>query len=141
MKCLFVKPPFAGYIVDGVKSLEYRTQYTRIRGRIGIIESGTGTVIGDAELYACWESLKHDGIWQWVLSNARRYHTAVPFEHKKGAMVWINLDIDPMKQSIAPELSIMDKMNVFRKYEKELDLFFAKRRRKNEIVHSLPEEL
>ena len=129
MKCLFVKPPFAGYIVDGVKSIEYRTQYTHVRERIGIIESGSGTVIGDAELYACWESLKYDGIWQWVLSNARRYHAPVPFEHKKGAMVWINLDIDPMKQSIAPELSVMDKMNLFRKYEKELDLFFAERRK------------
>ncbi len=53
MHCLFVKASFAGWIVDGVKLIEYRTRETLIRGRIGIIESGTGTVIGDAELIDC----------------------------------------------------------------------------------------
>jgi hypothetical protein len=129
MKCLFVKPPFAGYIVDKVKTSEYRTQHTYIRGRIGIIESGTGTVIGDAELAGCYKNLQHDGIWDWVLKNARRYATPVPFKHKKGAMVWINLDIDPAKQAIAPELSVTQLQDEFQVYGKELEKFFAERRK------------
>lgn len=132
MKCLFVKPPFAGYIVDEVKSIEYRTQWTHIRGRIGIIESGTGTVIGDAELIGCWKDIKHDGIIDWVLKDARRYMKPVPFKHKKGAMVWINLDIDPAKQAIAPELSVTQLQEEFQVYGKELEKFFAKRRKERE---------
>jgi hypothetical protein len=132
MKCLFVKPPFAEYIVDGVKSIEYRTQWTHVRGRIGIIESGTGTVIGDAKLIGCWKDIKHDGIFDWLLKDARRYMKPVPFKHKKGAMVWINLDIDPTKQAIAPELSVTQLQDEFQVYGKELDKFFSKRRKERE---------
>jgi probable blue pigment (indigoidine) exporter len=31
MKCLFVRHPYAGWIVDGVKPVEYRTMQTKIR--------------------------------------------------------------------------------------------------------------
>ena len=41
MKCLIVRPPFAEYIVNSIKTIEYRSRKTNIRGRIGIIESGT----------------------------------------------------------------------------------------------------
>ena len=128
MKCLFVKAPFAGYIVDGVKFVEYRTRYTHIRERIGIIESGTGTVIGDVGLYTCWQDRKHN-MWRWILSNARRYAAPFPFEHKKGAVVWINLDIDPLKQAIAPALTIKEIEDAFNAYEKDLSKFFSERRK------------
>jgi len=101
--CLFVKAPFAGWIVDGVKLIEYRTRETYIRGRIGIIESGTGTVIGDAELIDCnWNP--QQGFYLWLLRNPRRYITPVPFEHKQGWRTWAILDIDPEQQEIAPRL-------------------------------------
>ena len=132
MKCLFVKAPFAGYIVDEVKSIEYRTRWTHVRGRIGIIESGTGTVIGDAKLIGCWKDMKHDGTFDWVLKDARRYMKPVPFKHKKGAVVWINLDIDPAMQAIAPSLSVMQLQETFQVYGKELEKFFAERRKERE---------
>ena len=101
--CLFVKAPFAGWIVDGVKLIEYRTRETYIHGRIGIIESGTGTVIGDAELIDCnWNP--QQGFYLWLLRNPRRYATPVPFEHKQGCVTWVILDYDPEQQKIAPEL-------------------------------------
>ena len=53
MKCLFVRAPFAGWIVDGVKTVEYRTRPTNIRGKIGIVQSKSGTVIGVAEITGC----------------------------------------------------------------------------------------
>lgn len=103
MHCLFVKAPFAGWIVDGVKLIEYRTRETYLRGRIGIIESGTGTVIGDAELIDCnWNP--QQGFYLWLLRNPRRYTTPVPFEHKQGCVTWTILDIDPDQQEIAPRL-------------------------------------
>jgi len=129
MKCLFVRPPFAGYIVDGVKFIEYRTRRTLLRGKIGIIESGSGTVIGDAILWSCDLSGKHEGFYSWYLTNARRYARPIPFKHKKGAMVWINLDIDPEQQAIAPHLNIKELIESFNAYEKDLDAFFAERRK------------
>ena len=53
MKCLIVKPPFANYIVNGIKTIEYRSRKTNIRGRIGIIESGSSTILGDVQLVDC----------------------------------------------------------------------------------------
>ena len=94
MKCLFVKAPFAGWIVDGVKLVEFRTRNTSIRGRIGIIESGTKTVIGDVEITGC----KHDketGLYFWFLKNGRRYAEPVPYQHKRGSIIWTNVEIDP----------------------------------------------
>ena len=75
-RCLCVKSPYAGQIVDGTKTEEYRSTATRIRGKIGIIESGTGTVIGEAELYDCTKL----GEWEyvWHVRNARRYRKPPP---------------------------------------------------------------
>ena len=104
MHCLFVKAPFAGWIVDGVKLIEYRTRETLIRGRIGIIESGTRTVIGDVELKDCvWNDMQK--MWLWMLSRPRRYAKPAPFEHKHGCVTWALLDIDPDQQQIAPRLT------------------------------------
>lgn len=128
MKCLFVKPPFAGYIVDGVKLIEYRTRETYIRGRIGIIESGTGTVIGDVTLTSCRFDSVHQ-LYEWVLDDPRRFAKPVPFEHKRGAMVWIDLDIDVDDQEAAPDISDKQWNDTSCAYQKALDAFFAERRK------------
>ena len=119
MKCLFVKAPFAGWIVDGVKTVEFRTRETYIRGRIGIIESGTGTVIGDVVLIGS-PYQPALGMYDWLLARPRRYAEPVPFEHKQGAIVWIDLEIDPDAQEIAPELGFFQKHIAERAYNAEL---------------------
>ena len=88
-RCLCVRAPYAGRIVDGKKTEEYRSTATRIRGRIGIIESGSGTVIGDAELYDCTKT----GEWEyvWHLRNARRYRKPRPYVHPFGAVIWVKV--------------------------------------------------
>lgn len=129
MRCLFVKPPFAGYIVDGVKWNEYRTRETYMFGRIGIIESGTGTVIGEANLVACRYNADLQ-MYEWMLEHPRRFAKPVPFVHRRGAMVWIDLDIDPDKQESAPELSDEEFYAADHAYSKALDAFFAERRKR-----------
>ena len=88
-RCLCVRAPYAGRIVDGKKTEEYRSTATRIRGRIGIVESGTGTIIGEAELYDCTEI----GDWRyvWHLRNAKRYKTPRPYKHPFGAVIWVKV--------------------------------------------------
>jgi hypothetical protein len=104
MHCLFVKAPFARWIADGVKTIELRSRKTLIRGRIGIIESGSGTVIGDVELASCTYNQSLD-LYNWQLAHPRRYAEPVPFEHKQGCVTWIILNIDPERQKIARRIS------------------------------------
>lgn len=104
MKCLIVKAPFSGWIVDGVKLIEFRTKNTSIRERIGIIESGTKTVIGDVELVGSIYNRTQD-IYTWLLSRPRRYAKPIAFEQKRGYVTWALLDIDPEQQKLAPRLS------------------------------------
>lgn len=126
MHCLFVKAPFAGWIVDGVKPIEYRTRETYLRGRIGIIESGSGTVIGDVELTQCLPHPDEENFFCWILVNPRRYVTPVPFEHKRGMMTWAILDIDPEAQEIAPQLPPKDFCREVAQYNRELDKWMQK---------------
>ena len=126
MHCLFVKAPFSGWIVDGVKIIEYRTRETHIRGRIGIIESGTGTVIGDAMLNDCVFDPEL-GLYTWALRNARRYTIPVPFEHKRGYVTWAILDIDPDQQQIAPALPIKEYISEALKYAEAIEAWKAER--------------
>ena len=122
MKCLFVRHPYAGWIVDGVKDIEYRTRPTNIRGRIGIVQSRTGTVIGDVEITDCNYNEELD-YHEWELMFPRRYKTPVPFKGKSGAVVWIDIDYDPEAQQIAPRLSGEALRREAEAYGKEIEKF------------------
>jgi len=122
MKCLFVRHPFAGWIVDGVKDIEYRTRPTNVRGRIGIIQSRTGTVIGEAELTGCTYNEELD-FYEWELMIPRRFKNPVPFTAKHGAVVWLNVDFNPDEQEDAPRLTHEELKAAVSAYEKELDKF------------------
>lgn len=89
-RCLCVRPPYARAIVTGKKIEEYRSRPTRIRGRVGIIESGSGKIIGDAVLADCTE--REDG-WEyvWHFRQARVYAAPVAYRHPVGAVVWVNV--------------------------------------------------
>lgn len=121
MKCLFVRAPFAGWIVDGVKTIEYRTRPTNIRGRIGIVQSRTGTVIGTAEITGCrWnEELEH---YEWQLADAVRLAEPLPFPPKNGAVVWIDVDV-PANRPAAPKLEAAELRKQKKAYEKAIEEF------------------
>ena len=122
MKCLFVRHPFAGWICDRVKVIEYRTRSTRVRGRIGIIQSRTGTIIGDVEITGCTYNEELD-YYEWHLEHGRRYRKPVPFQGKSGAVVWIDIDYNPDAQEIMRPLSNAEFERQTAAYEKELEKF------------------
>ncbi|WP_143032211.1 hypothetical protein [Tenacibaculum sp. MAR_2009_124] len=86
-----------------------RSRPTKIRGRIGLIESGSGLIVGEVDLEGCSSEpieknakyIKYHYIedlelldtwsWAWYLKNARRYKTPIPYNHPKGAVIWVKL--------------------------------------------------
>jgi len=60
MKALIVKPGPMKKILDGSKSWEIRRGRCHIRGLIGLIESGSGEVVGVADLADCIGPLKRE---------------------------------------------------------------------------------
>lgn len=113
---LVIRQPHIGKILDGDKTWEMRSKPTKIRGRIGLIEAGSGLVVGEAEILRMQEAPKtlrarymtqayhrlpedrysamDKWCWAWVLENAIRYDAPIPYEHPKGAVVWVSLHND-----------------------------------------------
>jgi len=108
---LVIKPHFANLIVDGEKSWELRGAITHKRGRVAIIASTTGTIIGEVEIIRCMEapksfrarhitrshhrltegeySLMNKWRYAWVLDNAIRYDKPISYKHPQGAVTWV----------------------------------------------------
>ena len=109
MKALIVKKEWLDKIFDEGKIWEMRATRTRITGKIGLIESGTGLIMGEAEITGCSERPvpKHKDLikyhkvenlelldkwkWAWFLSGAKRYDKPKPYKHPRGAVIWVNL--------------------------------------------------
>ena len=114
MKGLLIRQPWIEEILAGRKTWELRGSSTRTRGVIGLIESGTGTVVGICELKDVLGPLslaelrrnqsKHrvaardfGGVppysrtHAWVLRKPRRFSEPVPYKHPQGAVIWVNL--------------------------------------------------
>jgi hypothetical protein len=113
MKCLIVKPPFANYIVNGIKTIEYRSRKTNIRGRIGIIESGSSTILGDVQLIDCTYN-PDIYLWEWVLCSPNKYAYSVYIHRKKGAIIWEEVNYTPEGR-----LRAMPDMYCYDAYEEE----------------------
>lgn len=99
-------------ILAGRKTWEIRGKRTHIRETIGLIEKGTGTVVGLCELVDCIGPLSLAGmrrnvskhriplahlrsrknhyktIYAWVLKKPRRLKPPVPYRHKSGVIIW-----------------------------------------------------
>ncbi len=110
MKGLIIKSPWIDLILQGKKTWEIRGSNTSIRGRIGLIQSGTGMVYGTVELVdskhlnldeyqhsAAYHRIEvyHDAPYErihaWVLANPVRWAEPVPYVHPRGAVIWVNL--------------------------------------------------
>jgi len=126
-KALIVAQPWVGYILDGVKTWEMRSQKTTIRGWIALVEKGSGTVTGVARLVDSLEPLSKDEMldsigkhqiparmiesgevdpWRfpWVLADVQRLHRPVSYRHPPGAVTWVNLE-DGVRQEIADQMA------------------------------------
>lgn len=115
MRGLLIRQPWIGKIMDGQKTWEIRGANTNIRGKIGLIQSQTGTVVGTADLVDVKgpltkkqmlanvnkhqipaQSLRQGGMpyqktYAWVLENAKRLRRPVPYDHPSGAVIWVKL--------------------------------------------------
>ena len=114
MRALIIKKPWLDKILAGTKTWEIWGSRTNIRGRIGLIESRSGTVVGLCEVIDCVGPLTaeeyrrnarragmlpaeanlggYKNTFAWVLANARRFKTPVPYRHPSGAVIWVALD-------------------------------------------------
>ncbi|MDP3939616.1 MAG: ASCH domain-containing protein [Deltaproteobacteria bacterium] len=114
MKGLIIKQPWIDKILTGSKTWELRGRRTRHRGQVGLIESGSGTVVGTTRLVDVVgplsprqllgsrnkhrvpaSSLREGGRYRktfaWVLEHSRRLRKPVPYAHPAGAVIWVNL--------------------------------------------------
>ncbi len=109
MKALIIKKVWLDKIFDEGKTWEMRSTRTKVRGKVGLIESGSGLIIGEAILIGCsyfpikpnnkyYDRHKVKNVellkkWKypWILSDAKRYDTPVKYKHPQGAVVWVNI--------------------------------------------------
>ncbi|QXC58710.1 ASCH domain-containing protein [Vibrio mimicus] len=110
-KGLIVDQPWIDLILDGQKCWEMRSHATHFRGDFALIQKGTGHIVGLSTLIDSLAPLstnelavyseKHRVDYQsqpelikwntpWVLDNSRRIEP-VPYKHKQGAVIWVNL--------------------------------------------------
>lgn len=108
-KGLIIKKKWLDKILDGSKVWEMRSRPTKITGKIALIEAGTGLIVGEAVLrgssnvpvpkspslikYHLIEDLSLLDKWKyaWYLSHAKRYDNPIPYQHPRGAVIWVNL--------------------------------------------------
>ncbi len=76
MRALSIRQPWADHILDGTKTIEFRSINTRIRERVYIYASmkssgtlPTGKIVGTVEIH---DAKKVGGEYQWLLRNPRR---------------------------------------------------------------------
>lgn len=111
MKGLIIKKPWIDYILNGDKVWEIRGIKTKTRGKIELIQSGSGLVVGCCEIVDCIEitlqnykqnvnkhcvantdALPYKNTYAWVLKNPKRYEQPRKYKHPNGAIIWVNLD-------------------------------------------------
>ena len=110
-RALIIQKPWVDLILDNIKIWEMRSTKTNVRGKIGLIEAGSGLIVGEAILAGCGEPLDNFNIghghhlhkvddfsllekWRypWILSSAKRYEEPIPYQHPRGAVIWVKLD-------------------------------------------------
>lgn len=107
---LIVRKQWLDLIYANVKPWEMRSSKTHVRGRIALIEAGTGLVTGETLLIDCREALTRETAvyfqamhrvddpellqkWKypWVLLNPKKYFNPIKYKHPQGAVIWVNL--------------------------------------------------
>lgn len=110
-RALIVQSRWCELILEGVKTWEMRSTKTNVRGTIGLIESGTGFIVGKATLVDSLECLTETEYFQhvdkhqihsptlasskwkypWVLEDAIKFRDPVRYIHPKGAVIWVKV--------------------------------------------------
>lgn len=106
-KALIIRKPWIDKILDDGKIWEMRATKTKVRGRIGLIEAGSGLIVGEVTLVDSLDPATADGFmkhhiedesllkkwpYPWVMSKPVRYEKPIPYKHPQGAVIWVKLD-------------------------------------------------
>jgi hypothetical protein len=114
LRALLIRHPWVDMILGGQKTWEILGARTSIRGRIGLIASRSGTVIGVCDLVDCIGLLTAEQFrknarkagmrpseatlgyyrqtYAWVFEKPRLLKQPVPYQHPSGAVIWVKLD-------------------------------------------------
>lgn len=124
-KALIVAEPWIGHLLTGRKSWEMRSKAASLRGWFGLIRKGSGAVVGVARLVDVGPRLTTEQMlanvekhcippelilsgsvdkWTmpWKLEDVQRLPRSVPYQHKSGAVTWVDLD-ESVTQAIADQ--------------------------------------
>ena len=107
---LIIREQWLTKILSGTKTWEIRGSATKRRGRIALIQSKSGLVVGTCDLVnvvgpldlrklrsASWRTsfrpseLPYASTHAWVVRAARRLRRPVPYAHPAGAVIWVKL--------------------------------------------------
>ncbi len=113
-RALVILPHWIELILKGKKTWEIRGSKTAIRGIIGLIPSGSGTVVGVCEVVDCVGPLSanlfranaakagmrpseaqlghYAKTYAWVLKSPKRLEKPVRYQHPSGAVIWVKLE-------------------------------------------------
>jgi hypothetical protein len=115
MSGLIIKDPYISRILNGQKTWEMRSTKTSKQGLIALIKKGSGHIYGVASLVDVKGPLSRETMlnsieqhtidksriesgevdkWKyaWVLQDAKKLSNPVSYQHKSGAVIWVNLD-------------------------------------------------
>lgn len=95
------------------KDWEIRGSRTNKRGKILLIESGTGMIVGQTEITGCMEldfvdfihnekhhkipnsihngNLPYQCTFAWQLRETMKYRKPIPYNHPQGAVIWVKI--------------------------------------------------
>jgi len=114
MRGLIIQQPHLDNILNGLKTVRIRTRNTNIRGHVALCYNnhihGFAQIMDSYQvpriqlLTPKWEQ-KHRAIqsllhgphskekvlWVWELDNIEKLEFPIPYEHPKGAGVWVNV--------------------------------------------------
>ncbi len=109
MKGLIIRKEWLNKIFQTGKCWEMRTTDTKHRGETALIEAGTSLIVGLCHITAthklrqdearaslqCHQvddlSLLNKWCWAWHLANIHQFQIPIPYQHPRGAVIWVNL--------------------------------------------------
>lgn len=114
MRGLIIEERWLKHILGRKKDWELRSRSTRIRGKIALIQKGSGLIVGTAFLldsiprslpYLSRHKNRHQcdrnelikyshgkrELHTWVLKKVKRLKHPVPYTHPQGAVTWVTL--------------------------------------------------
>lgn len=108
-KGLIIRKKWLDKILNDGKHWEMRSTHTNHRGIIKLIEAGSGLIVGECMIagsHLVTEDLARQSFsahqvddlnllknWRyaWRLCNVKKYQEAIPYQHPRGAVIWVNL--------------------------------------------------